>query len=216
MSFAVAIDGPSGAGKSTIAKKLAESLNIDYIDTGAMFRALAYLSKSHPEILEDEKTFLNIMKEYPLSFHQQEIYIGDKSVEQFIRTEEISRLSSETVSKIPYIREFLKLRQQEIANSQSVVMEGRDIGSFVLPNAEYKFFLTASDEIRAKRRYDQLKDKGQSVNLDQILKDIKQRDLNDSTRKHAPLIQTEDAILIDSTHLSLNEVVEKMKSYIEV
>src|SRR5699024_2768712 len=135
------------------------------------------------------------------SFHQQEIYIGDKSVEQFIRTEEISRLSSETVSKIPYIREFLKLRQQEIANSQSVVMEGRDIGSFVLPNAEYKFFLTASDEIRAKRRYDQLKDKGQSVNLDQILKDIKQRDLNDSTRKHAPLIQTEDAILIDSTHL---------------
>ncbi len=216
MNFAVAIDGPSGAGKSTIAKKLAESLNINYIDTGAMFRAVAYLSKKYPEMIESEEAFLKIMGEQPLSFHEQQIYIGDENVEGFIRTEEISRLSSATVSKIPYIRDFLKKRQQEIASSQSVVMEGRDIGSFVLPKAEYKFFLTASDEIRARRRYDQLREKDPSVDYEQILKDIKQRDLNDSTREHAPLIQAEDAILIDSSHLSLDEVVAKMKSYIEV
>ncbi|MDO5036903.1 MAG: (d)CMP kinase [Tissierellia bacterium] len=215
MNYAVAIDGPTGAGKSSIAKELAKRLGILYVDTGAMFRAVALLALRDLTPPYREEDLLGLLEDHAIAFDGSGIGIDGKPVDGLIRSEEISNLSSKVVSTQPGVRKALLEIQQALAKENSLVMEGRDIGSVVLPEAKYKFFLTASPQIRAKRRYDQLMEKGQAANYDQVLEDLLARDKRDSQRKVAPLVQTEDAILIDSSHLSQEETINKMLSYIE-
>lgn len=211
MTYAITIDGPSGSGKSTIAKALAKELHILYIDTGAMYRATALLLKRNNIDSEDAVAIEKILNEHKISFIDGIIAIDNEIVEQYIRTEEISKLSS-IISQHKIVRDYLVSQQREMAFNEPLVMEGRDIGTVVLPNAKYKFFLTANPNIRAKRRYEQI-DKSESY--EQVLKDIKERDKQDINRKISPLIKAKDAIIIDSTDLSVDEVVEKMKNYIQ-
>lgn len=204
----IAIDGPAGSGKSTIAKEIARRLNIIYVDTGAMYRALTLKLLN-----ENEIDYEKILADTKIEFKQGLIFLDGKDVSQKIRTNSISNKTSE-LSKNPLIRDFLVKLQQKISETHSVVMEGRDIGSVVLPDANYKFFLTAKPEERARRRYLQQKEKGYEVSYDDILNDIKERDFNDSNRKISPLTKTDDAQLIDSTNLNYEETIEKILSYI--
>lgn len=205
----IAIDGPAGSGKSTIAKEIARRLNIIYIDTGAMYRALTLKLLN-----ENEIDYEKILADTKIEFKQGLIFLDGKDVSQKIRTNSISNRTSE-LSKNPLIRDFLVKLQKKISETHSVVMEGRDIGSVVLPDANYKFFLTAKPEERARRRYLQQKEKGYEVSYDDILNDIKERDFNDSNRKISPLTKTDDAQLIDSTNLNYEETIEKILSYID-
>lgn len=214
----IAIDGPSGAGKSTISKLLAKKLNITYLDTGAMYRTVAlYCIRNNVSILDPiavESILDNINISYTGSALDKHICLNGEDVSLAIREHQISKAASD-VSKIKAVRVFLVNMQRKIASESDVVLDGRDITSVVLPNAKYKFFLTASPEIRAQRRYEELKQKGQELPYEQILKDVIDRDYNDSTRKESPLIQTEDSILIDSSDKSIDEVVDFMMSYIK-
>lgn len=203
----IAIDGPAGSGKSSIAKDLAKRLNILYVDTGAMYRAITLkLLKT------DESDFEKVLKETKINFDGDKIFLDGKDVSEKIRENEISNKTSE-FSKKKIIRDYLVKKQREIAKDRDVVMEGRDIGSVVLKDAEYKFFLTADVETRAMRRYKQIDD--DSLSFDEILEDLKIRDYNDSHRENSPLIKTDDAILIDSTDLNAEETIEKIISYIK-
>ena len=214
----IAIDGPSGAGKSTISKLLAKKLNITYLDTGAMYRTVAlYCIRNNVSILDPiavESILDNINISYTGSALDKHICLNGEDVSLAIREHQISKAASD-VSKIKAVRVFLVNMQRKIASESDVVLDGRDITSVVLPNAKYKFFLTASPEIRAQRRYEELKQKGQELPYEQILKDVIDRDYNDSTRKESPLIQTEDSVLVDSSDKSIDEVVDFMMSYIK-
>lgn len=204
----IAIDGPAGSGKSTIAKEVARKLDIIYIDTGAMYRAitLKLLNK-------DEKDFEKILKDTKIEFKGDNIFLDDKDVSSEIRKNEISNKTSE-MSKNPLIREYLVEMQRHIAENIDVVMEGRDIGSVVLKDAEYKFFLTADVEVRAKRRFNQLLEKNKDIEFEKVLEDLKTRDYNDTHRENSPLIKTDDAILIDSSKLNLEDTVNKILEYV--
>lgn len=204
----IAIDGPAGSGKSTVAKKIAEKLNIIYIDTGAMYRAITLKLKDI-----DKKIYEEACNNTNIEFINNKIFLDGKDVSSQIRSEEISKLTSD-ISKIDFVRKKLVSIQKEIADKNSVVMEGRDITTVVLPDADYKFYLNASPEIRAKRRTLQLKEKGLNADYEEILRDIKKRDNNDIKRENSPLKVADDAIVIDSSNLTAEEAIEIILSYI--
>lgn len=211
MSFQIAIDGPAGAGKSTIAKRVAKEKGIIYVDTGAMYRAMAYyllkrgVDPEDKEIVERECEGAQISIRYENG--EQMVLLNGENVNGMIRTEEVGRITSD-VSKYPRIRERITLLQKELARTNDMVMDGRDIGTCVLPDADVKVYLTASVEVRAKRRYLELSEKGVSCDLEQIARDIAIRDHQDMTREISPLKQAEDAVLVDSSDMTINEAVE--------
>lgn len=200
----IAIDGPSGAGKSTIAKLISEKLGFEYIDTGAMYRALAYKAhKNNTDFTEEE--IGKMLDNTEINYIDKKVYVDGECVENFIRTEKISMLSSK-ISKLKNVRTKMVELQRKIAKNKNVVMDGRDIGTNVFPNADYKFFITASIEERAIRRFKELHEKGLAVKYEDILEDIKLRDENDINRQHSPLVKADDAILIDNSNYEKLEV----------
>ena len=211
--FNLAIDGPAGAGKSTIAKKIAKQLGFIYVDTGAMYRAMAlYFLRNHIDAsnstrIEAACKDVDITIEYKDG--EQFVILNGENVNGLIRTEEVGNMASaSSVNKA--VRLKLVELQQALAEKESVVMDGRDIGTYVLPNADLKIYLTASTKERARRRWAELKEKGLSADLDEIEKDIIERDNRDMNREFAPLRQAEDAIYLDSSELQIDEVVEKI------
>ena len=204
MKKIIAVDGPAGAGKSTVSKIVAAKLGYTYIDTGAMYRAVALKSSRSCEDLVD------IIDNTEIELDDMaRVFLDGVEVTKEIRTPEISKLASD-VSKFGFVRKRLTDLQRQMAQRGAVIMDGRDIGTQVLPNADLKIFLTASIEERARRRFEELQAKGQTVNLDAIKNEIVLRDKQDSEREIAPLKQADDAILIDSTNLQIAEVVEKI------
>jgi cytidylate kinase len=206
----IAMDGPAGAGKSTVAKAVAARLNLNYLDTGAMYRAVAYVYIIRGIDVNDHQAVLRFLPELKLVVEYQKdgqhIFIDGKDVTPFIRTPEVSKGASD-VAVIPDVRKKLVQIQRQVAEKYDVVMDGRDIGTYVLPDANYKFFITATPHERAKRRYLEICSKHPEMTLEQIEQDIIARDETDSNRKFAPLRQAEDAILIDTTNMGVEEVV---------
>lgn len=208
----IAIDGPSGSGKSTVAKIIAKKLNLVYIDTGAMYRAVAfYVFNKGVEI--SPKSIIPLLNEIKIDIKysrgRQKVILNGKDVTSLLRKHIISKLASD-VAAIPQVRLFLVELQRNLADKHDVVLDGRDIGTYVLPDADYKFFLTASLEERAKRRFLELSKRNEHHELEKVKNDIKERDYNDSNREFAPLKKANDAIEIDSTKYSVNEVVDIM------
>lgn len=217
MATVIAIDGPAGAGKSTIAKLVAKELNAIYIDTGAMYRAMAlYLLRNHIDI-EDEKALNECVASADISIRfadgEQQVWLNGENVNGLIRTEEVSTMASVSSAK-GVVRVKLVDLQRKLAEDHDVVMDGRDIGTHVLPNAKPKIFLTASSKVRAKRRYDELTARGEACDLDTIEKDIIERDERDKNREISPLRQAEDAILVDTSDMTIEQVKEKIISLI--
>ena len=213
----IAIDGPSGAGKSTVAKAIAKRLGILYLDTGAMYRAMALKALRLGVQPTDVQGVLRVLPDVQLDVRYaadgMHIYLDGEDVSEEIRQHHISKAASD-ISKIREVRLRLVEMQRAIASANPVVLDGRDITSYVLPTAPYKFFLTASPEVRAKRRYDELIAKGQQVDYQGILADIIDRDYNDTHRDFAPLVQTADSILVVTDDLGIDQVVDLVLSYI--
>lgn len=195
----IAIDGPSGSGKSSIAKKISKILNIAHLDTGAMYRAFAL------KVYRDKLNIDEALKIFNIHFENDKVYMDNEDVSSVIRENEISKLAS-SISKLREVREYMVNLQREISKSKDIVLDGRDIGTVVFPNAEVKVFLTASPEVRAKRR--SLEDS--KVPYEKILEDIIKRDEQDANREIAPSVKASDAILLDTTNLSIDEVVEEI------
>jgi cytidylate kinase len=218
MSNNIAIDGPAGAGKSTIARKLAKDLGYIYVDTGAMYRAMAYYFLTHQIAPEDETAIAAAVPDITISIEyrngEQCVLLNGENVNPFIRREEVGNMASAT-SKYPVVREKLVALQQQLAKQSDVIMDGRDIGTVVLPDANVKIYLTASSAVRAKRRYDELQAKGQTCDLAAIEQDIIARDYQDMHRETSPLKQADDAVLLDSSNLDIDGVVEAMKDIIK-
>lgn len=208
--FNIALDGPSGAGKSTVAKALAKRLDIIYLDTGAMYRSLAYVAVKQGIDVNDEaavKPMLYNLDMKIITGDSQQIIVNGENVTPFIREHYVSKAASD-ISALPAVRIKLVELQREIAKNDCVVLDGRDIGTYVLPDAKYKFFITATPEVRAKRRFEELKAKGDAPSYEKVLEDIKVRDYNDSHRAFAPLKQADDAVLVDTTNMSIDEVID--------
>lgn len=206
----IAIDGPAGAGKSTIAKMVSARLGYIYVDTGALYRAVAlYITENSIADADIEPALANADVSLRFVDGAQRVFIGDRDVSDLIRTPEISMEASRT-SAIPAVRKYLFGTQQKIAAENNVIMDGRDIGTVVLPNADVKIFLTASAEERAERRYKELAEKPDCPTYEEILADIKQRDENDMTRKESPLRQAEDAVFVDTTELDLEQSADEI------
>lgn len=214
----IAIDGPAGAGKSTIAKKVAKELGYIYVDTGAMYRAIAYYLVTHEIDIEDasalEKACGEITIEIQYENDIQQVYLNGENVTPYLRTEETGNMASKSSAKAPVRAALLDL-QRDMAKKFSVVMDGRDIGTHVLPDAEVKIYLTASSKERANRRYKELVEKGEAPDFDKIEADIIERDERDMNRAIAPLKQAEDAVLVDSSDMSIEEVVENILSLVK-
>lgn len=209
----IAIDGPSGAGKSTIAKLVAKKLGVEYVDTGAMYRAVGYKMKNLGIDPEDTESVVRTLAETEIDFDNGVIRLDGEDVSGVIRTPEVSAAAS-VYSALPPVREKLVEIQRAIGHKKSVVMDGRDIGTNVFKDAQFKFYLTASAEERARRRWKELCEKGEEKEFSEILADIEQRDYNDMHRKLNPLQQAEDAILVDSTEMTIEEVVDTIYSAI--
>ena len=212
MSMNIAIDGPAGAGKSTIAKRLAKQLGFIYIDTGAMYRAMGYYFAVKEGI--DIKSEADVAAACPevevtIAYEngEQQVYVNGENLSGVIRTEQAGTMAS-TISVYPVVRAKLVQSQQKLAENADVIMDGRDIGTVVLPNAQVKIYLTASVSTRAKRRYDELKAKGMECCIEEIEKDIMDRDYRDMNRETSPLKQAEDAVLVDTSDLDIDGVVE--------
>lgn len=208
--FNIALDGPSGAGKSTVAKALAKRLDIIYLDTGAMYRSLAYVAVKQGIDVNDEaavKPMLDNLDMKIITGDSQQIIVNGENVTPFIREHYVSKAASD-ISALPSVRIKLVELQRKIAKNDCVVLDGRDIGTYVLPDAKYKFFITATPEVRAKRRFEELKAKGDAPSYEKVLEDIKVRDYNDSHRAFAPLKQADDAVLVDTTNMSIDEVID--------
>ena len=205
--FRIAIDGPSGAGKSTIAKAVAKRLCIDYIDTGAMYRAigLKMLAKGIP--MEESPALTKMLAETEIDFDGGNVFLDGEIVNDRIRTQEVSKAASDC-SALGSVRAKLVELQRKMGQAKSVIMDGRDIGTNVLTDAEYKYFLTATAEERALRRHKEMMEKGQESDFDKVLEQIVERDHNDSTRALNPLRKAEDAEEIDSTNMSIEQVVD--------
>ncbi len=205
---AIAIDGPAGAGKSTVAKLLAKRLGFIYIDTGAMYRATTYKAISLDIDVNDPEAF-DFLDDTVFEFKSGELYMDSVNMTTLNRLKEVADNVSVVASHIP-VRNKLVVLQQEIADVNNVVMDGRDIGTVVLPQAELTYYLDATVEVRAKRRYDELKTLGMKVDLETLVDDIKRRDLIDSSRDYNPLKQAEDAIYIDTSTKNINDVVDML------
>lgn len=207
----IAIDGPSGSGKSTIAKILAKKLGISYLDTGAMYRAIGYYVLSNNKSPDDEKAVIELIKGIKMDIWDengiQQVAVNGQNVTPFIRENKISMAAS-TVSKIPAVRIKLVELQRAIASKTDCVLDGRDIGSYVLPDAEYKFYLTANSLVRAQRRQAELELKGEILPVEKIKEEIEKRDEQDKNRSFAPLVICDDAVVIDTSSLSIEEVTE--------
>ena len=214
--YSIAIDGPAGAGKSTIARRLAKELGYHYVDTGAIYRTVAYffdLLAVSPKDMDGVNRYideLTINIEYDEE-GKQHMLMNGMDVTDDIRTQDISQKAS-LVSAHKVVRDVLLDMQRQVAREHNVIMDGRDIGTVVLPNADVKIFLSASAEIRAKRRFDELMAKGQTTTFEQVLKDVKQRDYQDTHREIAPLKQAHDAVLVDSSDLDIDSVVAAIKA----
>ncbi len=217
--FSIAIDGPGSAGKSTIAKMVANKLNFIYLDTGAMYRSLTYLALKENCSLEDEAALVALLERSEISFsaaeEQQLVFINNEDVTEVIRQTDVTKQVS-LVSSHGLVREEMVARQQKIAKNDNIVMDGRDIGTVVLPDAPLKVFLVATAEERALRRYNEAKAKGMDVSLEELTQDLIARDRYDTTRLVSPLRKAEDAIEIDSTNLSIEEVVEKVLELVKL
>ena len=213
----IAIDGPASSGKSTVAKIIAKDFDIIYLDTGAMYRAATYVALSN-DLDDDFAQIIAILKENPISFgtssEGQLVYVGEVDVTHAIRQNEVTNAVSK-ISAIPEIRAYLVDAQREIASHGGIVMDGRDIGTVVLPDAELKIFLVASVEERAERRYKENLAKGIETDYAQLKFEIAERDRKDSTREVSPLKQAEDAILIDTTGMGIAAVVSKIESFVK-
>lgn len=218
MSMNIAIDGPAGAGKSTIAKTLAKNLGFIYVDTGAMYRAMAYYFLSHDISADDEAAIAAACPAVDVTIAyengEQQVILNGENVNGVIRTEQVGNMASAT-SVYPVVREKLVELQRQLAAKSDVIMDGRDIGTCVLPNAQVKIYLTASSQTRAKRRYDELTAKGVSCDLAEIEKDIIDRDYRDMHRETSPLKQAEDAVLVDSSEMNIEEVVAAINKIYE-
>ena len=214
----IAIDGPAGAGKSTIAKRLAKELGYIYVDTGAMYRAMAYYFLKNQISAEDENRIAVACEHVDITIRyqdgEQQVILNGENVNGVIRNEEVGNMASST-SVYPVVRKKLVELQQQLAVKENVIMDGRDIGTVVLPNADVKIYLTASSKVRAKRRYEELTSKGEVCDLEQIEQDIIDRDYRDMNRETSPLKQADDAVLLDSSDLDIDGVVEKMKEIIK-
>ncbi|MDP2173444.1 MAG: (d)CMP kinase [Candidatus Cloacimonadaceae bacterium] len=213
----IAIDGPAASGKSTTARLLAQKLGYVYLDTGAMYRACALKAERLGIDLSQKDEIAAMLDaldiEVVLSGHQNTVFLDREDVNEAIRTHEISRLASD-ISAIPAVRYKMVELQRRIANNGGVVLDGRDIGSFVFPDAEIKFFMVAPPEVRALRRFKELQAKGIETDLDTVLKELNKRDLNDSSRALAPLVRTSDAIEIDTGCLTIEEQVEALYEHV--
>jgi len=204
--FRIAIDGPSGAGKSTIAKAVAKALDIDYIDTGAMYRAIGYKIDKEGVPFEEGDALAALLDSTDIDFVSGDIILDGVIVNDLIRTPEVSMLASKCAA-LPSVRAKLVEIQRGMGMRKSVIMDGRDIGTNVLKDAEYKIFLTASAEERAQRRFKELQEKGETQTYEEVLEDVKQRDYNDMTRELNPLRKADDAIELDTTGMGIDEVV---------
>ena len=220
----IAIDGHSSTGKSTIAKQLAKELGFVYVDSGAMYRAVTLYAMQNGYITPnnfDAKGLIDSLEKIKLNFKFNndlgfaEMYLNTVNVENEIRSMEVSNLVSK-VSTIPEVREQLVKQQHQIAQNNNVVMDGRDIGTVVFPDAELKLFITASAEVRAKRRFEELKAKGDKVKFEDVLKNVEERDYIDSTRENSPLIKADDAIEIDNSYLSKEAQFEKIMQLVKM
>lgn len=212
MSINIAVDGPAGAGKSSIAKAVAAEIGYIYVDTGALYRAIALYALENnfeSDSLTDRLDEINISLEFINK--TQHVFLNDRDVSGLIRTSEVS-MNASKVSAIPEVREFLFGLQKKIAAENNIIMDGRDIGTVVLPDADLKVFLTASAEERAERRFKEMTDK--NITFEQVLEDIKKRDYNDMHRDISPLKQADDAVLLDTTGMTIEEVKERLKKMI--
>ena len=218
MGFKIAIDGPAGAGKSTIARQVARRENLIYIDTGAMYRAMSLLMLQNGIPLNDaEKIGQECSRaQIDISYEngEQAVFLNGENVDAFLREERVGNAAS-AVSAVPRVRERLVQLQRELAESADVVMDGRDIGTVVLPDADLKIFLTASSRVRAERRYRELQEKGIEADLKTIQRDIEERDHRDMTRESSPLRQAEDAVVIDSSMMTVDEVIQNILNLIQ-
>ncbi len=214
----IAIDGPAGAGKSTIARQLAAKLGYIYVDTGALYRAVGVNAMRAGMDTKNAEQVCSILGETKVSLRfvdgEQRVFLGDEDVSLAIRTPEASMAAS-NVSAIPAVREFLFDLQRNIAKENNCLMDGRDIGTVVLPDAQVKIFLTASAEVRAKRRYDELLAKGMKAEYNEVLEEMIQRDYQDSHRAIAPLKQADDAVLVDTSEMNLEQVLEALENIVK-
>lgn len=211
MVYNIAIDGPAGAGKSTIAKRVAKELSFIYVDTGAMYRAMAYYLLTRKVNGSDQEAIAAACQGAEISIEYREgeqiVLLNGENVNAYLRTEAVGNMAS--VSSVnPSVRARLLDLQRNLAEAQSVVMDGRDIGTTILPNADVKIYLTASSATRAKRRYKELLEKGEACSIEDIQKDIEERDERDMNREISPLRQAEDAVLVDSSEMTIDEVVD--------
>lgn len=213
MAFNIAIDGPAGAGKSTIAKLVAKELSYIYVDTGAMYRAMALYFLRAGIAAGDEEKITAACEKITVALSneggEQQVFLNGENVNGFIRTEEVGKMTS-AVSIYAPVREKLTQLQREMARTTDLIMDGRDIGTCVLPQAQVKIYLTASVETRGRRRFLELQEKGTDCSFEEICEDIKKRDYRDMTREISPLKQAKDAILVDSSEMSIDEVVAKI------
>jgi len=216
MGYNVAIDGPAGAGKSTIAKLVAKEKGYIYVDTGAMYRGLAIHFLNRGIDPEDRKAVAEACRDAEVTIGYedgvQQIYLNGENVTSMLRAEETGNMASKT-SAIPEVREKLLELQRSLAREKDVIMDGRDIGTNILPNADVKIYLTASVETRARRRYDELQEKGEDCSLEEISRDIRERDERDMTREIAPLKKADDAVLVDSSDMTIQQVVDEICRY---
>lgn len=211
----IAIDGPAGSGKSTIAKLLADKLGYTYIDTGAMYRAVALKLVRLNIDLNDEEKIMNTLENTEVILEQSKVFLDGEDVSKFIRTEEIGNVAS-IIARYPRVRKWMVSQQRELGlKAKNVVIEGRDAGTKIFPDADLKIFMTASPEIRAKRRVNQLKEKGFTVDYNHILQKIIERDKLDYERKESPLRPTEDYIIINTTDKTIEEVIDFITSLVE-
>lgn len=215
----VAIDGPAGAGKSSVAKAVAKKLGFIYVDTGALYRSIGVNALRHSIATDDAEAVASLLPETKVELKYidgtQRVFLNGEDVSEAIRMPEASMAAS-NVSAIPAVRTFLLDLQRDMAKNNNVIMDGRDIGTVILPDAQYKFFLTASAEVRADRRFKELKEKGIDVDYNSLLEEIIQRDYNDSHRATAPLKQADDAILIDSSYMTLEESINAIADRVKV
>lgn len=213
MSYNIAIDGPAGAGKSTIAREVAKRMKLIYVDTGSMYRAMALFMVRQGVNLRDTDAVIEKCKEADITIRYEDgvqvVHLNGENVSGFLRTEEVGNAAS-IVSSIPQVRKKLVELQHKLAAESDCIMDGRDIGTCVLPDAQVKIYLTASSTVRAKRRYDELTAKGEECDLKKIREDIEERDYRDTHREISPLRQAEDAIPVDTSDMSVEEVIEKI------